>query len=1505
MFQRIRGAIDRTIAEEQARQQRASEGVASPGSASPSRRSTSVSRTGSARGDGQAARRTRPKKPSQDTSTNDGVPNVDPSVFEDAFALEDNDEPARSATPGTPAAEGADDDDEDEAKEGGEAEGKAGGKDKGKSVERRSDEDDQTASAASAATAGLPGDTSPPSATDTPKGAPAAVAPRPKAELTPDVQARLRKLDKLEKTYPELLRSYRIAHGRVSAIEPFERALRENTPLTSIRDPTALIEYLNQLSLKSEMILDELKRVTSDRDDLKKQLGLTKDELDAVKSSKADAKDVAKGPEETRGEEFFSIDSELPRLQAETAEKTAEIEKLQDTVQQLNEDLSAAKEANAELAERVQSTTKELDASKAGSMSHAALADRLQDTESKLKALEDQSADAQSTSEKELHAEKEKRKASETRNSELARQVETLTAATAKLDKTIADQTSEIASLTKQNAEQAAKVAELSRRSAATASPANATPAAAAAAPEPSTEQQTGGGSGKNKKKNKKKKNAGGAAGGAAAAATTAATAAASLAAADEPALSETSERTLVGGASDGPDAAELQAEVARLLKDVEAKDERIQRLSKQRKTEEDLREEIETLRENLVTIGQDHVQDKETIKSLESEKAALVKQIAELEKQIASSSSTSQTQSTQLQAALASLQKEHDDAKAKATTLQADLGAAQQLSQTRYKELASLREILQKAQPELKSLRADAATLKTTQEELATKTAEMRALEKREREAKLDTARAQRLAADRDAELKALRDKLAAETNAKLRLEDEKRVAGRDLRRAEADKIELSAKEEKATRALQRLQEELAAVQPRLRALDDEVGQLRREQEALRAEAALKTSQYTNAQHLLGSMRDQTAELSVQLREAQAQAEARDEELAECQTLLAERTRAAESMRQLLAGVNEQTDSKVRDMRARMDAALEERDRVEDEANTLARRRAREAEDLRGKVRDLERQVRALTNERDDAEQREKDWRRRREELEQVEAKAAAEVEDMRATVASLRTALDASEQQVRDVEKKNSDQRRVLDEQRQRYEKLLRDAKGQQGRLHASSPSPSPSPSSPGGARSSSVAAGADGARHSMESARSSNGTPAAAGADAMYLKTILLQFLEQKDNKLRAQLFRLAFGLSFCVETGKHRLGFRAAQTAHSVEVVVRQLLQLCRQRTAAVFVAHDAVRALALADEKHMAVDVVEVLGTEGLWPAADHRAAAWHRVRRILGAHDEAALLRGQADLLLDGTERLGHRQDVGQVALAAGADDGVDALAERCGGRDMPFLVAIALPASGQKLRLQLVIRRVGREHKRHEAVAPGARQHLFGQRQQPRVAFAVTAWRTTVTTTRVVVGLRPQDEVRARDVVEAAGVVHVDAGAEEKVDVAFFENGGRVVILVVVRAGVCVCIRPALLVCRLVPFATVFGRLAAVGRLVLVAGTGIVAGLLAWLLAWLILDLRATGLGRAVLGASVCLRLAAHCLAWRIRRLSAVSCLNHCGLLFLVSRKMIWVGDNMERKAK
>lgn len=171
MFQRFKSAIDRTIAEEQARQNEQR-------NLSPSgNRQRSLSRSNSAK-DSPAKRRT--KKPGQDAANGDNLPNTDPAVFEAAFAL-DEEEAEAKATAEQPQA-------------GSEKNGST----EGLSVEKKSTEDDDQATLCDDQVTEKTKDAS---AGSNEKGGKPDPSSAP-AELPAEVKTRLRKLEKLEKTYP-------------------------------------------------------------------------------------------------------------------------------------------------------------------------------------------------------------------------------------------------------------------------------------------------------------------------------------------------------------------------------------------------------------------------------------------------------------------------------------------------------------------------------------------------------------------------------------------------------------------------------------------------------------------------------------------------------------------------------------------------------------------------------------------------------------------------------------------------------------------------------------------------------------------------------------------------------------------------------------------------------------------------------------------------------------------------------------------------------------------------------------------------------------------------------------------------------------------------------------------------------------------------------------------------------------------------------------------------------
>lgn len=195
MFSRIKGAIDRTIAEEQARQKSFEQAGTTSGSGTAQhRQSSSVSRSNSANAASAAGKKptARQKKATQDASkdADSSASNPDPSVFEAAFVIDD-DEPSRSTTP-LPASDekrsvngdAKGDTPEGDVKGEGKKNATAAGSGSNSNGPDPTDKADKNGNV-----------------TDGDRTAPP-TRPTAVTELPPDVRAKLRKLEKLESTYP-------------------------------------------------------------------------------------------------------------------------------------------------------------------------------------------------------------------------------------------------------------------------------------------------------------------------------------------------------------------------------------------------------------------------------------------------------------------------------------------------------------------------------------------------------------------------------------------------------------------------------------------------------------------------------------------------------------------------------------------------------------------------------------------------------------------------------------------------------------------------------------------------------------------------------------------------------------------------------------------------------------------------------------------------------------------------------------------------------------------------------------------------------------------------------------------------------------------------------------------------------------------------------------------------------------------------------------------------------
>ena len=460
-------------------------------------------------------------------------------------------------------------------------------------------------------------------------------------------------------------------------------------------------------------------------------------------------------------------------------------------------------------------------------------------------------------------------------------------------------------------------------------------------------------------------------------------------------------------------------------------------------KDQDGLREEIETLKESLSDYGEECVAAKAQAKELQIEKEALQKTVSELERELADMRGSHASSNASADQKHQDLSAQFEDLRYQATTLQTDLSAAQQLATSRFRELSDLRSNMQRTQPELNSLRNEVGELRAIKEAHDQKSVQLRQLESRQEEMRNEITAHQRTVADRDAEIRNLGQKLSQESSSRSRADEGRNKAMQDIQRLETEKRQANESLDQLSQELSRARDEIIQSRSKLKELEREVTQLKRDTEGMKEETDLKTAQYTSAQSLMTSMRDQTAEMAVQMKEARDRCESLEEEVADAHRLLSERSREGETMRRLLADIEGKTDARMRDIKERMDTAMEERDRAEDEASTAARRRARELDELRNKLREAERGLKRAEDDKEELEAAQRDWKRRREELEQRSEQSSREVEEVRRAMAELRDALDGSEKQAREVEKQKAELRRSVEETQHRLEKLQKSNK------------------------------------------------------------------------------------------------------------------------------------------------------------------------------------------------------------------------------------------------------------------------------------------------------------------------------------------------------------------------------------------------------------------------------------------------------------------------------
>lgn len=1095
----------------------------------------------------------------------------------------------------------------------------------------------------------------------------------------------------METRYGELLKAYRSAHARIQAVDSFESALRENTPLTSVNDADAFVEYLSQINVKGDMVRDELKRVTTERDDIKKKLQASedvaatlRDEITELKDKPApvrevepssdveqpvpisqsltvaptdansikdntDAEAMAKSPASTSSriasfslfsprhkptsppanetsEDLFSFDSEHARLESELQERQTEVEALKSQVNNLKGDLKVARESTESMVQSLETATRELhslrEAKDKFDQNKLDLQTKIDDLEVKSKSASDSSGNLQTEienlkkqkSEANEHCQKleEQIQELETQNTELKELSESRAKDTTILNEKLTQKESVVKDLEdtlalyksaeRQEAKEKANspssdkklatmqnimdtlrgqlnkaettVAELKAEVQTSKEDYSSRPSTkvfgfldesnkssidslksredvvnylsdsfglqrattsksltATVTPSPAPSEA---GTAASKKKNKKKKKGKGQQATEEINMETPVKVSEDLAAVD---VTETGMDS-----SSQPQISKLESELHELKEEIATKSATIDRLTKQMKDQEALQEEIETLRDDLLHQGEEHVEARDALKTAHNEKNTLRSSVDTLEKELLEARKALAT-GADTEKAHKQMTEQFDEIQGRCTTLQKDLEAAEQLAAARFKDTTDLREVLAKAQPELRSLRGEVVDLKTAKEDLKNKTGELHRLEARHEDLKSELKGLGKRLSDKDTEIKELQQKIEQETNNRTKIEKELDKAQGELHTAESRRQEATSSADQLSKDLTKAKEETTMLKAKLRNLDEQLSQHTRQVSSLKEEVSLKTALHSSAQSLVQSLRDQTHELNMQARESVTRADNLEEELTEAQRMLSERTREGQTMRMLLDQSQNGTEARIREMKERMDSAIEERDRVEDEASVSSRRMMREVEEARSKARDAQRALKILEDEKDELETRQKDWKKRRDDLEQIATRATKEVEEVRSAMSGLREALDESERQVRELDNQKAELRRGGEEARERVEKLTKANKTLTEELKAAQSGVKGLrlPGRPG----TGVDSGAPSSRTSIDSAsarspapkdrpmlssnnsRSEIPTTTAGGGlsqgtvDYVYLKNVLLQFLEQKDKGHQRQL------------------------------------------------------------------------------------------------------------------------------------------------------------------------------------------------------------------------------------------------------------------------------------------------------------------------------------------------------------------------------------------------
>ncbi|KAK9491427.1 hypothetical protein V1508DRAFT_373911 [Lipomyces doorenjongii] len=871
-------------------------------------------------------------------------------------------------------------------------------------------------------------------------------------EYPPEIRAKLRKLAKYEARYPELHRAYEAERARSSLIDAFENVLREHTPCSSIEDPQALVEYLQNLTLRQDMLVEEMKRVTKEKDEFGRKC--KEAEVKNQEAEKIIAEIKAKLVE--KDQEILVFKTEVENRDAlfkdVTVTNAAALDDAKATTDNTRAQLAVSEEKVTEL--ELQLSNLEDKMKNASMTADEVATGKLQDAESRIAELESEVSNLHSQiseledkvikSSEVAFADidaKQKLAAAENRLSELESENTALkdlkaNAVAANDDAVMHDEENdnEVNDAEGESSKQSAIHTPSSSRN----------------------------------KKKKKKKGKGG----------------------NTLQLDEQSSKvsdTLPDIVLSEPVSADHSIDVSAYeikISDLEAQADNL------RNERAHASEEIENLRDVVRNLGQDLVEAKDEIKilreqmsnsseigskfaeleathvdiirqkddleraheiSTNSHKEAvrkieemlktqdeLLQDHSEVNKRVEELLAENEKAKNQVQQANDANDKATAQLQSKITSLEQDVKATEQVAQARYKELSEKNDLLMKLQSELQTARTEVVQLRDERSLLTAKLEELKRVEKSERQLKADVSKHRTAVAERDADLTKIRTQLREYQVGKMKADERVSQLSQQLTRTEAELKGVSEGVDRMSREKASMNQELESLRSRLQTYSSANSGLKNQLEAAKEEVQIAKAERESAKTMMESLREQASEMAMQSKESRDRYDALEEELSESHRLLIERAREATTIRRLLSDAESKQEASVRELKEQVSVLMEERDRAEKEVITISRRKSHEMEDLKIKVREQERKLGMADEERSKLSAELNDLRAARERADEKANLASSEMDETRKVLTELRTVLETTEVQLREVEANRQELKRLAEDTQGKVDRL-----------------------------------------------------------------------------------------------------------------------------------------------------------------------------------------------------------------------------------------------------------------------------------------------------------------------------------------------------------------------------------------------------------------------------------------------------------------------------------